>query len=266
VNGPVKLYVGVGPNNQDWEAQSVLEYTARKFCSLPLEITWMMLSHDKGSPFRGWNSASWTTPFTGLRWGIPAACQFDGRAIYTDVDFFFRADLAELWAQDIPGVFLLKHATGKLKTCCMLLDCAKAKAHFLPLDELRALPDANGTMLNYFRARTELLAPFQGDWNCVDGGHYTLDDQRIKAIHYSRIETQLHLTHAIPRLQASGQAHWYQGEVFPHARPELQALFDELLEEAIAAGYQPERYRVEPYGDFKKKDFRYKVHPTKGAR
>ena len=266
MSDPVRLFVGCGPNNQDWEAQAVLEYTARKHCSQPLEIVWMMLSHVKGSPWKGWNAAGWTTPFTGLRWGIPAACGYKGRAIYTDVDFMFFGDLAELWNQDMGGkVFLLKNPDGKLKTCCMLIDCEKAHGHFAPLDQLRQSADANGLMLQYFRSHTHLLGAFRGDWNCVDGGKYNLVDEFPDACHYSRIETQLHLKYAVPRLKRSGQAHWYQGDVFPHARPELQALFDRLLVEAIEAGYPPEKYRVEPYGDFKKRDFRYKHHPTKGA-
>lgn len=262
MSDPIRLFVGASPNNQDWEAQSVLEYTARQYISRPLEITWMMLSRDPASPFAGWNTSSWSTPFTALRWAIPALCGFQGRAIYTDLDFFFRADLAELWGQDIPGVALLKDPSGKLKTCCLVFDCAKAKGHVPTLDELRRMPDANATMLNYFRERRQLLAACDGEWNCIDGGNYDLADPRVKAIHYSRIETQLHLTHAIPRLAAAGQSHWYQGEVFPHRRPELQALFDRLLADAIAAGYLPENYRVDPYGLLNKKDFRYKVHPT----
>lgn len=263
--GPIRLFVGASPNNEDLEAQSVLEYSARKHVSLPIDITWMMLSHDKRSPFHGWDAGAWTTPFSGLRWAIAAICGFEGRAIYTDLDFLFLADLAELWQQDIPGVFLLKDPGGKLKTCCMLIDCAAAKGHFPTLEQLRGMKDANGTVLNYFRAHKELVHAFSGEWNCVDGGGLALDDPRIKAIHYSRIETQLHLKHAVPRLAREGRSHWYQGEVFPHQRQDLQALFDGLLVLATNTGYRPERYRVTPYGPLNKKDFRYKVHPTKGA-
>jgi hypothetical protein len=100
-----------------------------------------------------------------------------------------------------------------------------------------------------------LLTPFVGNWDSADRiGADTC------AVHYTRIETQLHLKHAIPRLKTEGRNHWYTGEVFTHANTELQARFDGLLVEATAAGYGPERYRVAPFDGATRKDFTYKVH------
>lgn len=263
MNDTIRLFVGSSPAGEDFEAEAVLEYSARKHCSRPLEITWMRQAAD--GPWSGWESArNNRTPFSSFRWGIPAVCGFEGRAIYTDVDFLFRADLAELWDQPIPHVGLVRNATGKLSTSAILFDCAKAKGHVPDLKTLRRMPDAHSTLLNYFREHQGLLDPFIGNWDCADfekdtKGTTDLHADRVKAIHYTRIESQLHLKHAIPRLTAEGRAHWYKGEVFPHVRPDLQALFDELLAEAIAAGYTPERYGYQAYA-LARKDFRYKSH------
>lgn len=250
----IRLFVGTSANNEDLEAEAVLEYSARKHCTMPLSITWMRQS--RSGPFSGWRSfTTGRTPFTALRWAVPALCGYEGRAIYTDVDFFFVDDLAKLWAQDIPGVALVRKATGKLTTSCMLFDCAKAKGHVPAIDTLKSMRDAHSTALGYFRARPELFSQFAGNWDSPDG-----IGKDTGAVHYTRIETQLHLKHAVPRLQAEGRSHWYTGEVFQHANIALQAMFDGLLMEATAAGYGIERYRVTPFDGATRKDFAYKVH------
>lgn len=254
----IRLFIGVSANNEDLEAQAVLEYTARKYCSLPLDIVWMRQAAD--GPYSGWACNTGRTPFTHFRWSIPAVCGYQGRAIYTDVDFFFVADLAELWNQAIPNVALVRNPTGKLSTSCILFDCAKAKGHVPDLGALRRMPDAHGTCLNYFRAHPELLAATDGNWDCPDLKGWRLDDPRLKAVHFTRIETQLHLKHAIPRLQREGGRHWYEGDVFPHPNVELVAYYDQLLTEAMAAGYTLDRYRVKPFDKASRKDFRYKQH------
>jgi hypothetical protein len=265
----IRLFVGTGARNEDCEAQAVLEYTARKHCSIPLEITWMRQSATD-PVWGGWNAASWRTPFTGYRWGVPAACGFTGRAIYTDVDFFFLGDLAELWTQEIPDplVLLMKKPDGKLKnSSAILFDNAKCKAHIPALADLKRRRDAHDDCLHYFRPRRHLIGSFAGgDWNCSAfekmpapvTGVPKLDG--VKAYHFTRIETQLHLPHARKRLKAEGQKHWYTGEVFEHPHAGLRELYDGLLAEAVANGYPPEKYRVQAFDGAKRKDFKYSEH------
>jgi hypothetical protein len=259
VNDPIRLFVGTSARNEDLEAEMVLEYTARKHCSQPLEITWMRQA--KKGPWSGWaSSVNNRTPFSSFRWSLPAVCGYQGRAIYTDVDFFFTADLAELWQQAIPGVALVRNPSGKLSTSCILFDCARAKGHVPDIAALRAMPDAHSTLLNYFRAHPELLAATAGNWDCPDLKGTTLADPAVKAVHFTRIETQLHLKYAVPRLKAEGRAHWYTGEVFEHPNSELRTHYDELLREALAAGYTLDQYRVKPYDEAERRDFTYKQH------
>lgn len=255
---PIRLFVGTSAQNEDLEAQMVLEHTARKYCSRPLEIVWMRQAA-KG-PWSGWACATGRTPFTHFRWGIPAVCDFTGRAIYTDVDFFFTADLAELWSQPIPRVGLVRNATGKLSTSAILFDCANARGHVPALDVLRGMRDPHGEMLKYFRSHPELLAPTAGNWDCPDLKGAMLGDPNLKAVHFTRIETQLHLKYAIPRLAKEGGRHWYTGEVFAHPNAELVAEYDRLYADALAAGYTLEQYRVAPFGDASRRDFTYKQH------
>lgn len=254
----IRLFVGCS-TGEDLESLAVLEYTARSLSSLPIDITWM--HQGPTGPWSGWNARSWRTPFTGFRWGIPAVCGYEGRAIYCDSDFIFLADLAEVWSQPIPEVALVKNPKGKLSTSFILFDCAKAKAHIPSLDTLRQMPDAHGTMLNYFRGQPHLVSATEGNWDCADLAGYRLEDPTVKAIHYTRMETQPHLKYAIPRLRKDGRSHWYPGDVFPHPRPELQQLFDDLYEKAIAEGFTLDRYD-QTYVEYQKRAFQYTTHKT----
>lgn len=268
---PIRIFVGADCNNCDLESQAVLEYSIRKHrerTARPVEITWMQQAAT--GPWSGWQTASARTPFSHYRWSIPAVCGYEGRAIYMDSDFIVLADIGQLWDQAFDGVIALRGGKGerveggKIKTCCMLIDCARAKGHIPTLEALRGLPDAQSSVTRYFRDRPSLVGSYEGEWNCIDGkGFEDLADPQLKAIHYSRIETQLHLKHALPRLAAEGRTHWYTGEVLTHWRPDLIALFDRLLEEAIAFGYTLDRYRITPFGAYEKKDFTYATH--KGA-
>lgn len=257
----IRLFVGTSPGGEDYEAEAVLAYTAYQHASLPLEITWMRQS--KSGPYSGWKCGSGRTPFSHFRWSIPAMCGYQGRAIYTDVDFLVMADLAELWQQPVPGVLLAKTSRkpgGKIKTCCMLFECATARGHVPEIDALRRLPDPQGTLSKYFQGHPDLVAPYDGDWNAIDLGGYALGDPRVKAIHYSRMEHQLHLRHAAARLAQQGRRHWYTGPTFAHPRPELQALFDDLLADAQSAGFTYESFRYGAGVQVERRDFTYRQH------
>jgi hypothetical protein len=99
----IRLFVGCAANHEDLESQAVLEWSIRKHASEPVEITWMRLSRDPASPWSGWATERWATPFSGFRWAIPEVCGFEGRAIYCDSDVIFMADVAELVAAAIPA-------------------------------------------------------------------------------------------------------------------------------------------------------------------
>lgn len=258
----IRLFVGADPNHCDAESQAVLEWSVRKHASQPVEIEWMKLSRDPASFWfsdgagGGWNTSQWTTTFSAFRWGIPARCGYDGRAIYCDSDVIFTADIAELWNQPFPaGKCLLAKGGGSWRLCVSMWDCAAAESFVLPIDQLRARADAHATMTSRLGS-LQAAAPFAGNWNCLDGEDFaSLTDPRIKAIHYTGIGTQPQLRYALPRLKAAGKAHWYNGPVEQHWRADLLAMFDGLLDEATANGYGPQRYlQDEPFGAVRKRD------------
>lgn len=247
----IRIFVGCSPNFEDAESEAVLEYTLRKYASRPVEITWMRLSRDPASPFCGWRTERWPTPFSGFRWAVPALCNFEGRAIYTDSDVIFRSDAAHLWDADLHGMPVMAKASNRL--CVSLWDCA-SPLNNTALDALRSDPSQHAVMSHNY-SRTGVCAfPGAENWNCLDGENYAdIADRRIRCIHMTSMAHQCHLKYALPRLAAAGLKHWFDGKPTPHWRLDLQALFDEELASAIAAGFTVESYCAhEPYGDYDK--------------
>lgn len=256
----IRIFVGCSPNNEDLESQSVLEWSLRKHHPADdLDIEWMQLSRDQQSFWhsdpskgRGWNTANWSTPFSGFRWAVPAACGYQGKAIYLDSDMISRADIADLWNQKFNSHAVAISKAAHQRFCVSLFDCERMQKFVPSIDDLRRDPQ----LFRHARSRLtgSLVQQFQGNWNCMDdelGNYDRLDHPDIKMIHYTVIPTQVHLKHSLPRLIAEGGWHWYTGRPQKHPRQDLQDLFDALLIEATANGYGIERYRKEPFGDYR---------------
>lgn len=253
----VRIFVGVDANGHDAESCAALEWSVRKHASLTVEIEWMAQSHDRTSPWGGWDTSRWATPFSGFRWGIPARCGFQGRAIYTDSDVIFLGDVAELWRQPFAAgkALAIKPGAG-WRMCVSLWDCAEAFFHVPSLNGLKGDPLAHASMLKAMQAGG-WTQPFEGHWNCLDGEDFaSVRDPAIKALHYTDMSCQPHQRHALPRLAARGETHWFVasgGRTRAHPRADVQELFDEVLAEAIANGYAVENYvPAEPFGPYKK--------------
>ena len=262
----IRVFVGCAANHEDAESQAVLEYTLRKHTSEPVDITWMRLSKNIASPFfsdphsgSGWRTERWATPFSGFRWALPNLCNFDGKAIYTDSDVIVMADIAELWNQELePGKVVLAKGGGQgWRYCVSLWDCSAMRRYLPHWNSLLADPEQHLKLCRYFLVHPQLVQPFKGNWNCLDGEDLPLDSADLKMIHYTDMSTQPHLFHAIPRLAAKGKRHWYNGEMRQHRRPDIVKLFHRLLAEAIEAGYPVSRYETEPeFGPYKKADLK----------
>lgn len=247
----VKIFVGCDPNDCDLEQMMVLEYSLRKHASLPLDIHWMQLSRDPASFWysdpeqqAGWRTETWATPFSGLRWAVPAYCDYTGRAIYMDADMLALCDIAELWRAPFePGKIIMgKGRKQSWRFCVSVWDCAAARAHLPELDALRSTPQAHQNLMRYFAEHAELIQPLDSDYNNIDGEKKAIADIRI--LHYSDMGTQFTHKYSVPRLAQEGQKHWFDGQIIEHPRRDLAELFDRYYDEALANGYSLERYRV----------------------
>lgn len=238
----IKLFVGCSANGEDAESMAVLEYSVRKNTSKDVEITWMKVNHDPDSPWGGWDMRTWATPFSGFRWAIPEVCNFEGQAIYCDSDFIFFSDLQELWDQPFEKgkVVMAKGGEDSWRYCCAKWNCGPAQEYLLPLSRMKRIPESHQRTMAYFAHSGQVVQPFDGSWNCVDGED--LGPDQIDALHYSDMGTQFHLKYAIPRLEAAGRKHWFDGQIREHWRKDLQAIFDQYLVDAEAAGFKVADY------------------------
>jgi len=256
----IKVFVGCDPNNCDLEQMMVLDYSIHKHTSVPVEIVWMQLSRDPNSYWysnpeacEGWNTTKWDTPFSGFRWAIPEYCQHSGRAIYMDADVIILDDLAKLWHHPIEGqsVVAAKTNADMTRLCTCVWDCKAAKNIVLPIKKLRKDPKSHKEMMAVFKDNNQLIEPYQDSYNCIDGENLALEDIRI--LHYSDMGTQFSHKYSLPRVSEEGIEHWFDGEIMSHPRQDLSEVFDEYYNEALAAGYDLDSYRVEPFGHFPKK-------------
>jgi hypothetical protein len=245
---PIRIFVGAAPDGCDAESCAVLDYTLRKHASRPLDIRWMVLSRDPSSPFysdpetgAGWQTRAWPTVFSGFRWVVPALCGFRGRACYMDSDMIVLDDIAKLWDEKLSlGKSIIAKDAGRL--CVSVWDCERAREFVLPLERLQA---ANGhsAMRAVMSANRSIVQPFAtGNWNALDCEDLSINAAEMKIIHYTDMSAQPHLKHAIPRMAARGQRHWYDGPVRDHWRGDLISLFDTTLVEAERAGFSRENY------------------------
>ena len=257
-----KIFIGVDPNGCDIESQSVLEWSLRKHSSIDVEIEWMMLSRDpnsfwysSGDGLEGWNTTNWATCFSAFRWGIPARCNFEGKAIYMDSDMIILDDIQNLWDQDFGGkAIIAKGPTMPDRFCVALMDNEKMGQILPPIEEIKRSPDMYQRITGGLARQThEFVQPFIGNWNCVDGENLPLE--QISIFHHSSMEHQLCHKYSIPRLRSEGRQHWYTGNITEHPRKDARKLFDDLLDEAINNGFGPEKYSVPDYmkyGTYKK--------------
>jgi hypothetical protein len=259
----IRIFIGCSGNDEDLEFQAVVHYSLQRHTSEPLDITWMRLSRDPQSFWysdpqanKGWCTKSWATPFSALRWGIPAACNFEGKAIYMDLDMIARADIAELWNEDIPNGYAMVSKPEAI--CVTLYDCAKMKQLLPAIEDIKRKPgfyrEVRNRITNNHRTA---IKRYKGNWNCLDmrrdaGGEYTdINDPDIKVLHFTAIPTQPHLPRASARLAQEGRRHWYPHPTKQHHRKDALKLFDQTFEEAMQNGFTLDKYRnPTPFGDY----------------
>ena len=248
----IKLFVGVAPNGEDAESQMVLEYTAKKHSSMPVDIIWMQHTNDENSFWHGWESSTWATPFSGFRWGIPEYCEthFDlltnptQQAIYMDSDMIILGDLAELWNNPWNGQAIIQ-MKGDWRTCVAKWATDSANNALPPVASIKKEPHAHQQLFTQMQQYPQLTQVFDRQWNNFDGENDKLED--IKILHYTDMSTQPHAKYCVPRLEAEGRKHWFDGEFRAHRREDVQNLFDLYYTEAMLAGMEPtDYYSIDP--------------------
>ena len=222
----IKLFVGSSSNCEDNMIEIAYDYSLRKNTYRELDIIWMRQTHDKNSFWHGWNSKTWSTPFSGFRWGIPSYCNYEGKAIYTDCDMINLRNIGDLWDLEIPENKWMLARDGKRfggkEFCVILFDCKKFKHNMAHPQEWKHVDYAHQQYMQLFIEKG-LVGDLDPRWNCHDGDDLPLED--IWQLHYTNMATQ------------PWRPDWYVGEQEEHPRQDIKHLFWETFEEALDHGY-----------------------------
>lgn len=224
----IPIFIGTSANNEDADAEMVLEYSLRKNSSTPLDITFMRQNSDETSPWGCWNTHNWSTPFSGFRWAIPEVCGYKGRAIYMDVDMVNLSDITELFNEP----FEKQHAMaaraglrfGGTEFCVIVFDNRRMQEHLIPISRMKGIPEYHHRMISNF-TQSPYVKHFDPAWNNHDGDGKTLD--KIKHLHFTRMETQ------------PWQPKWFTGTPQEHPRKDLTKFWFDMKEEALNSGLSP---------------------------
>lgn len=264
VNGstpaPVRIFVGASAGGEDAEACLVCEASLRRRTSLPIEVEWLALSRDPASSLysdpkteAGWQTARWATPWTALRWAVPALCGWTGRAIYLDCTSIVLGDVAELAAAEFPpGAAVLMRRTGRtLHTGCAVWNCATARV-FLPHLAVQAADvGAHQAACAALADRSDLVGELPPGWGLTDLEYSRSPDEATGSVNCVNLYMQPHARYALPRLRRAGRDHWFGAVRMRHFCDELVALFDRELRAARDAGSAVEHYLAkEPFGPY----------------
>lgn len=221
----INIFIGTSPNGEDSEIEKVYEYTLLKNTQSNLSITWMKLNNHLDT-WSGWNTKKWFTPFSGFRWAIPHACNFEGRAIYTDVDMINLRDIKELYEIDLQGkpFAARKGLRWGHELCVMVIDCHKAKEYVWKLKKLKKSIDSHKFHRDLISG-SDLVTAIDPKWNVLDGENYGIEE--MYQLHFTNMSTQ------------PWSPDWYKGEFNNHPRKDLVKLFRDLYKEADDSNFYP---------------------------
>jgi len=206
----IPIFIGTSQGEDDKDAERVLEYTLRTNTDAELDIIWMR--NIEGSPFGGHDDSDWWTPFSKLRWSIPEYMNYDGKAIYLDVDQVNFRDISKFYNMELGEK--VAATRGDKRACVMLMDTSKMR-------EIKSDEDLSSQKLKYF----------SNAWNCLDGEEMRVS--AIKHLHFTDMKTQ-------PWKPQWPYETWkrkgYTYEPAEHPRQDLVYIWNFLLEKAKENG------------------------------
>lgn len=265
----IRFFIGTDANGGCAECNMVLEYSIKKHCSVPYTITRMAISDDPESYWHGWNTSTWSTPFSGFRYGIAEYCNFEGHAIYCDDDQLFLQDPVNLWnIKDgmnqndwLTGKKLL---SGEIRHCVSVINCEAWKDNKVisptTVTNDKIMAKQYPGFVDYMKATTIPLVTkiMDGKWNNFDGEDQKLED--IGLLHLTDMSTNPGVHMAIKRLGDQSK-HWYDGPLRQHPREDVITKFQQYYNEALNSGMRVEDYLPEKMINYNKQSQRdYKAN------
>lgn len=187
----IKIFIATEFGHE--KAEKALEYSILSSTNQPVEINWM--KNERGEIFSGWNKGrdhnlmnsgeGWKTNFSCYRWAIPELCNFQGRAIYLDVDQLVLKDISQMWNLEMGDSAVL--TIKPEKTDVMLMDCSKFTKDWWP--KLKWMKPSGKHQLQYRKLvqKRNLIGTLDPIYNCLDGDGFS---EETRLVHYTKMNTQ----------------------------------------------------------------------------
>ncbi len=171
---PVRIFLG--SERRQFRAERVFIWSVEKHRD-PSRIYEIHLL--KG--LKGYVSGFWITGFTNYRFAIPHFCDYQGRAIYNDVDQVWLTDPAELFDRDMGNAGFL--SINDHDTSVMLIDCQKMSGVW-----------NREAVVKTTRKRIEARARAAGLWGEMEDRYNARDKEYVPGesacVHFTTLHTQ----------------------------------------------------------------------------
>ena len=182
----IPIFIGASDQECDRIQEKILVYTLQKNTNAKLDITFL-----RASNFPKVSALGWGTPFTGLRYVIPKLMEYQGRAIYMDMDMINFRDIEDFYNIDLHGkpfgmIWDSKQSVGERRArgsycdSMMLMECWNAPK-FFDWDEVHNWYNTKaGFKWEFMRRLRKFENPdnpidnravqrIDSRWNCFDG-------------------------------------------------------------------------------------------------
>ena len=166
-----RIFIASAPGNE--QAELALTNSIAANASGPTDIKFMR-SGDIG--WDDWYDGM-VTPFTLFRWAIPELCNYQGYAIYLDVDMIVLGDINELWNYRQAGKWL---CAGREDVS--VIDCSAYRTILPSIERLKKMERLDKFAI---RSLVNPSAEIPECWN-----HCDKLEHDTKLLHFTNVETQ----------------------------------------------------------------------------
>jgi len=173
---PLRIFIGY--DHRQPIAMNVLQFSIFRRSSKPVAITPIVLPT---LPMK----RTGLTPFTYSRFLVPWLCDYQGWALFLDIDFLVLGDIAELFAQaDDRYAAMVSKNPKKFEWASMILfNCGHPANRVLTPDYVDDAERCRSPHTMDWLA-PELVGGFPGEWNHLVG--YDPPRNDAKAVHYTQ--------------------------------------------------------------------------------
>lgn len=224
----LRVFIGFDPRQP--VSYNVLQQSIFSRSSKPVSITPLVIEQ---LPV----TRTGLTPFTFTRFLVPWLCDYQGWALFLDIDMLVKGDIAELfhYADDNYAVMVSKNEMRFEWASAMLFNCAKCQI-LTP----EYIDDKNNTGLHVLNwAKPEEIGDFPREWNHLVGYDKPRNDAKLihftqgvpcfpETIEFSEYANDWHTEHrilnaSVPWLELMGNsvhAKQVDGRIVPKLTPE----------------------------------------------